>query len=73
MAVDNPRAPVDQSFTVGRVRFILSDLRSERDPDARRMMSAAQDAWLRAELLAARDSGSPLIFWVSSVPWNGAR
>ena len=63
---------VDQAFTVGRVRFILSDLRSERDPVGRRMMSAQQDAWLRAELFAARDSGCPLIFWVSSVPWNGA-
>jgi phosphodiesterase/alkaline phosphatase D-like protein len=72
VAADNPRAPVDQAFTVGRVRFILSDLRSERDPAGRRMMSAAQDAWLRAELLAARDAGCPLIFWVSSVPWNGA-
>ena len=71
VAVDNPRAPVDQSFTVGRVRFILSDLRSERDPTGRRLMSTEQDAWLRAELLAARDAGCPLIFWVSSVPWNG--
>lgn len=66
-----PLAPTDQAFTVGRVRFILSDLRSERDADARRTMSAAQDAWLRAQLLEARDAGAPLIFWVSSVPWNG--
>lgn len=68
----DPDAPIDQAFSVGRVRFILSDLRSQRDPAARRMMNAAQDAWLRAELLAARDSGHALIFWVSSVPWNGA-
>ena len=67
----DPDAPIDQAFTVGRVRFILSDLRSQRDPAARRMMSAAQDTWLRAQLLAARDAGCPLIFWVSSVPWNG--
>lgn len=67
-----PLAPVDQAFTVGRVRFILSDLRSERDPAGLRLMSAAQDAWLRAQLLAARDADCPLIFWVSSVPWNGA-
>jgi alkaline phosphatase D len=72
VVTENPSGPVDQAFTVGRVRFILSDLRSERDPTGLRMMSAAQDAWLRAELLAARDSGCPLIFWVSSVPWNGA-
>lgn len=64
--------PTDQVFTVGRVRFILSDLRSERDPTGRRLMSAAQNAWLRAQFVAARDAGCPLIFWVSSVPWNGA-
>lgn len=63
--------PVDQVFTVGRVWFILSDLRSQRDPETLRMMNEEQDAWLRAQLLAARDAGSPLIFWVSSVPWNG--
>lgn len=68
----DPMAPVDQVFTVGRVRFILSDLRSQRDPAARRMMSAAQDAWLREQFLAAQKSGCPLIFWVSSVPWSGA-
>lgn len=68
---DSTPGPTDQAFTVGRVRFILSDLRSERDPAARRMMSAAQDTWLRAQFIAARDAGCPLIFWVSSVPWNG--
>ena len=62
--------PTDQAFTVGRVRFILSDLRSRRDPEKRRMMSEAQDAWLRAELRSAKGK-YPLIFWVSSVPWNG--
>jgi alkaline phosphatase D len=70
-AAGDAGAPVDQAFTVGRVRFILSDLRSQRDPEALRMMTSAQDAWLRAQLLAARDGGSPLIFWVTSVPWNG--
>lgn len=63
--------PIDQVFTVGRVTFILSDLRSQRDPEALRMMNAAQDAWLRKQFLAARDAGSALIFWVTSVPWNG--
>lgn len=68
----DPLAPVDQVFTVGRVRFILSDLRSQRDRAGHRMMNAAQDAWLRAELLAARDAGCPLIFWMTTTPWNGA-
>lgn len=64
-------APVDQVFTIGRVTFILSDLRSQRDPEALRMMSKEQDEWLRKQFLAARDAGSALIFWVTSVPWNG--
>jgi alkaline phosphatase D len=62
--------PKDQAFTVGRVRFLLSDLRSERNPNTRRMMSEDQDAWLKAELLHAKGK-YPLIFWISSVPWNG--
>jgi len=69
---DAKSGPIDQAFSVGRVRFILSDLRSERDPVGRRLMSAEQDAWLRGQLIAARDTGHALIFWVSSVPWNGA-
>ncbi len=69
---DAKSGPTDQAFSIGRVRFILSDLRSERDPAGRRLMSAAQDAWLRGQLIAARDTGHALIFWVSSVPWNGA-
>lgn len=71
VAADDAGAPIDQVFTLGRVTFILSDLRSQRDPEALRMMSAPQDEWLRKQLLAARDAGSPLIFWVTSVPWNG--
>lgn len=68
---DSPTAPTDQVFRVGRVCFILSDLRSQRDPETHRMMNSSQDAWLRAQLLAAKNAGCPLIFWVSSVPWNG--
>lgn len=68
--------PIYQAFSVGRVRFILTDLRSERSPDstpdgpAKSMLGARQKAWLQQELLAA--SGRyPLIVWVSSVPWIG--
>ena len=69
-------APIYQSFTVGRVKFIVTDLRSERDessaPDAPRksMMGAKQKAWFKNELLAAKDR-HPLIFWVTTVPWLG--
>ena len=68
--------PIYQSFTVGRVKFILTDLRSERDqvktPDGpnKSMLGAKQKAWFKNELLSAKGK-YPLIFWVSSVPWIG--
>ena len=68
--------PIYQTFAVGRVKFILTDLRSERDevkkPDGpgKSMLGATQKAWFKKELLAAKEK-YPLIFWVSSVPWIG--
>lgn len=69
-------AAIYHAFTIGRVRFIVSDTRSERDPPgvpegpARTMLGAKQKAWLKHELLAARDTAA-LIVWVNSVPWIG--
>jgi alkaline phosphatase D len=69
--------PIYQAFTVGRVRFILTDLRSERsstrekDPAMKTTMGAAQKAWFKQELLAAKVSGAGLIIWGSSVPYIG--
>lgn len=68
--------PIYQSFEIGRVRFILTDLRSEKDvADAadnaqKSMMGSNQKAWFKQELLSGK-SQNQLIFWVSSVPWNG--
>jgi len=68
--------PIYQSFTVGRVKFILTDLRSERDEvkaqdtPRKSMLGAQQKEWFKRELLAAKGK-YPLIFWVSSVPWIG--
>lgn len=68
--------PIYQAFTIGRVRFVLTDLRSERSPsdvpDGRRktMLGAAQKAWFKRELVGARKRGL-LIVWVSTVPWIG--
>jgi phosphodiesterase/alkaline phosphatase D-like protein len=68
--------PVYHAFTVGRVRFILTDLRSARtritEPDNmhKSMLGIPQKQWLKQELLAARGT-YPLIFWVSTVPWLG--
>jgi hypothetical protein len=35
------------------------------------MLGAVQKAWLKQELLSARDAGFPLILWVSPEPWVG--
>ncbi|MBN1674197.1 MAG: chitobiase/beta-hexosaminidase C-terminal domain-containing protein [Kiritimatiellae bacterium] len=70
-------APIYQAFTCGRVRFLLCDLRSERhpetDPDTafKSMLGAEQKAWLKQELLEAKDR-YPLIVLLSTVPWIAA-
>jgi phosphodiesterase/alkaline phosphatase D-like protein len=76
MAAGQGAVPIYQSFAVGRVKFILTDLRSERDEVTTRdtpsksMLGAQQKAWFKNELLTAKEK-YPLIFWVSSVPWIG--
>lgn len=68
--------PVHHAFTVGRVRFIMADARSERSPRSvpegpeRSVLGAEQKAWLKRELLAARDTHA-LIVWINTVPWIG--
>jgi hypothetical protein len=66
--------PIYQAFTVGRVRFILTDNYSERSPNAapdgpdKTMLGAEQKAWLKQELRDA--SGTyPVIVWVNTQPW----
>lgn len=68
--------PVDlrQAFTVGRVRFLLTDVRSNRAPDDspdgpdKTMLGTAQREWLLQEIEAARDRYA-LVVWVNPVPW----
>jgi phosphodiesterase/alkaline phosphatase D-like protein len=65
-----------QAFTVGRVRFLLTDTRSERtprkDPDgpAKSILGATQKQWLKNRLLEGKDQFR-LQVWVNSVPWIG--
>jgi hypothetical protein len=61
--------PVYQSFTVGRVRFIITDLRSGRSAHA--MMSKEQKQWLFNEMTDAQNNNQ-LIAWVSTVPFIGS-
>ena len=71
-------AAIYQAFTIARVRFILTDLRSERDagktPDGpgKSMMGASQKSWFKRELLEASRSHG-LVVWGSSVPWIGSK
>jgi prolyl oligopeptidase len=68
--------PIHHSFTVGRVKFILTDLRSERDDPKKRdgpsksMMGEDQKRWFKQELLSANGK-YPLICWISTIPWVG--
>ena len=60
--------PIHQAFTIGRVRFVVLDVRSARTADS--MLGAEQTRWLQRELVAARDRFA-LTVLVSSVPWIG--
>ncbi len=74
LATGDSPGPIYHAFTVGRVRFLVTDGRSERDPagmadgPGKTLLGTVQKEWLKAELLAARDTAA-LIVWVNSVPW----
>ncbi len=69
---------VGQAFTIGRVRFLMTDQRSasspatQKDNASKTKLGAAQKAWFKQELISARDNGFPLIVWVCPDPWIGA-
>jgi phosphodiesterase/alkaline phosphatase D-like protein len=66
---------VAQAFTIGRVRFIMTDLRSAsvspnlKEAASKTKLGTAQKAWFKQELINARDGGFPLIVWVCPDPW----
>ncbi len=65
----NGNFAIYQAFSVGAVRFILTDLRSERYPSKGTMMGQKQLEWFLHELSDASNSHE-LIIWVSSVPYT---
>ncbi len=62
-----PWNPIAQSFTAGRVHFILTDLRSERYSE---VMKPSQRAWFESECLYARDNNL-IIAWMTTYSWSG--
>jgi len=59
--------PINQAFTVGRVRFVMTDLRSTRSINT--IMTEEQKQWFRDECIYARDNNL-IIAWVNSTTWN---
>ncbi|GAX17279.1 hypothetical protein FisN_10Lh134 [Fistulifera solaris] len=62
-----PEAPLYQAYTIGTVRFIISDLRSEATADS--IMSDTQREWLKTELSKAGDYD--FVIWVTPSTWMG--
>ena len=64
---------IHQAFTIGRVRFVLTDLRSYRRPASDgtgQLMGSEELAWFEHELVTARDNGQ-VVVWVNPTPWIG--
>jgi membrane-associated phospholipid phosphatase/phosphodiesterase/alkaline phosphatase D-like protein len=59
-------AAINQAFTIGRVRFVMTDNRSERTDDS--MLGDEQRAWLIDELTESSRTHA-LVVWVNPVPW----
>ncbi len=62
--------PIYQSFVVGRIRFILADLRSLRASGT--MFGTTQKNWFKQECLAARDN-CQMIAWITGTSWGGTQ
>lgn len=74
----NQNIPIYQAFTVGRVRFLLTDSRSEKTPSDhdddqhKTVLGKDQKEWLKKELLDGKDVYK-LVVWVNSIPWIGTK
>ncbi len=69
-----------RAWTVGRVRFVLTDGRYNRDPfnskipkdSTKSLLGSTQLTWFKNELLAAKNSTQiEMIVWLSPTPYSG--
>jgi phosphodiesterase/alkaline phosphatase D-like protein len=66
--------PIYHSFQVGRVLFIASDTRADRDPNddpagpSKTMLGSAQKAWMEEELAT---SSAEFMIWLNPSQWMG--
>lgn len=72
LAAGEGNLPIYHAFTVGRVRFVVSDVRSERNIDPvtgePTMLGPVQLRWLKQEFASAWGRGQ-LVVWVSPSQW----
>lgn len=72
LAAGSGDVPIHQTWTYGRVRFVMLDVRSERDPNTdtdgpgKSMLGAAQKAWLEGLLASATE---PALCLISAGQW----
>jgi alkaline phosphatase D len=69
LAAGSGNQPIYQSFEIGRVKFIFSDLRSPVVVGST-AMGTAQKAWFKQQVLDARNRNL-MIAWASSYSWYG--
>ena len=73
LPLGDDEGPISQAFTIGRVRFVLLDVRSMRDPHTwpdgsdKTMIGQEQREWLFTELAEADRYGAVVLF--VGVPW----
>jgi phosphodiesterase/alkaline phosphatase D-like protein len=66
--------PIYHTFKIGRVKFIVTDNRSQRlpapntDNDSKYIWAPEQENWFKTQLT---DTSCPVKVWVNSFPWEG--
>ena len=78
LAFQKKDAPVSQAFTIGRLRFIMTDLRSykiEPQYDGCERISEGSNfgldqhlTWFKNEMLKAKNAGQ-MVVWISGIPF----
>jgi hypothetical protein len=58
--------PIYQAFTIGRIRVVMTDLRSARSD--RTILGDEQWTWFSGQLQSAATAGE-VVLWVNTVPW----
>ncbi len=63
----DPDTPINQAFTLGRVRIVSCDTRSMRTAGS--MLGTDQEQWLIDELVESSNNHA-LVVWANPTPWN---